>query len=121
MNSEPEKDKIHQNCSTKMRSVMDALDALSGKWKMPILISLAFGAKRFKEISKETIGITDRMLSKELKELEINQLVTRTIHHTFPPTVEYTITDHGKSLAQVINGLSDWGILHRKKITGRET
>ena len=121
MNSEPEKDKIHQNCSTKMRSVMDALYALNGKWKLPILISLAFGAKRFKEISKETIGITDRMLSKELKELEINQLVTRTIHHTFPPTVEYTITDHGKSLAQVINGLSDWGILHRKKITGRET
>ena len=120
MNSEPVKDQTHQNCSIRMKAVMDALYALNGKWKLPILISLTFGAKRFKEISKETIGITDRMLSKELKELEINQLVSRTIYNTFPPMVEYTITEHGKSLQKVIDELGEWGILHRKKIISRE-
>lgn len=106
-------------CAKCMMSVRDALDVLNGRWKLPILVSLKFGNKRFKEISKEIDGITDKMLSKDLKELEANQLVIRTVYDTFPPTVEYAITRHGLSLDTVILALRDWGIDHRKKIIGK--
>jgi DNA-binding HxlR family transcriptional regulator len=96
--------------------VKDALEALGGKWKVPILISLSTGTKRFKEITKDVVGITDRMLSKELKDLEINQLVKRTVHDTFPPTVEYSWTEHSRTLKDVIIALQNWGTVHRKKI-----
>jgi len=106
-------------CAKCIMSVSDALEALNGKWKLPILVSLKFGNKRFKEISKEINGITDKMLSKELKELEMNQLITRTVYDTFPPTVEYAITEHGLSLDIVILSLKNWGMRHRKKIMGK--
>lgn len=98
--------------------MQDALYAINGKWKLPILLSLTFGTKRFKEISKDVSGITDRMLSKELRELELNKLVTRTVYDTFPPTVEYGMADHGKTLQKVIKELANWGALHRQKIIG---
>lgn len=106
-------------CAKCIMAVSDALEVLSGRWKLPILVSLKFGNKRFKQMSKEINGITDKMLSKELKELEINQLITRTVYDTFPPTVEYAITDHGHSLDIVILSLKNWGAIHRKKIIGK--
>ena len=109
----------HTECLALLRPVRDALNVLNGKWKLPIIIALTFGPRRFKQISAEVQGITDKMLSKELKELEMNQLVNRTIFDTFPPTVEYSITPHGQSLQKVINELKTWGVKHRKKITGR--
>jgi len=96
--------------------IKDALEVLSGKWKLPILVSLMSGSKRFMEISKEVGGITDKMLSKELKDLEINKLITRTVRDTFPPTVEYARTAHSQTLGKLIHELKDWGELHRRKI-----
>lgn len=106
-------------CEKCIMMVKDALDVLNGRWKLPILVSLKYSNKRFKQISKSINGITDKMLSKELKELEMNQLITRTVHDTFPPTVEYSITEHGHSLDPVISALKNWGGLHRKKIIGK--
>lgn len=106
-------------CNDIILPVRDALDVLNGKWKLQIIIALTFGDKRFKEISKEVSGITDRMLSKDLKDLEDNQLVKRTVYDSFPPKVDYSITEHGKSLANVIDELKAWGLLHRKKIMGK--
>ena len=107
-------------CMGMLLPVRDALEVLNGKWKLPIIISLSFGTKRFRQISKDIDGITDKMLSKELKDLEMNQLVKRTIHDTFPPTVEYSITDHGRSLKKLINELKNWGEGHRKKVIGKK-
>ncbi|GAA4323206.1 hypothetical protein GCM10023149_24000 [Mucilaginibacter gynuensis] len=59
------------------------------------------------------------MLSKELKELEINELIKRTVLATQPITVEYELTDHGNTLQTIISELSAWGIVHRKKIVGK--
>ncbi|MEP7265218.1 MAG: helix-turn-helix domain-containing protein [Bacteroidota bacterium] len=109
----------HTECTQATMAVKDALDVLSGRWKLPIIVSLKFGIKRFKEISKEVTGISDKVLAKELKDLEINQLIKRTVYDTFPPTVEYSITEHGKSLFTVIDELKKWGVLHRKKIIGK--
>lgn len=109
----------HSECLGILLPVRDSLEVLSGKWKLPIIVALSFGPKRFREIAKEVQGITDRMLSKELKDMEMNQLVKRDIYDTFPPTVEYSITEHGESLRKVINELKEWGVKHRKKITGK--
>jgi DNA-binding HxlR family transcriptional regulator len=96
--------------------VRDSLDVLNGKWKLPILIALSFGIKRFSELSREIPDITDRMLSKELRDLEMNQLVSRKVYNTFPVTVEYSLTEYGTSLDKVIEALRDWGIAHRQRI-----
>src|SRR5690606_25732500 len=106
-------------CDNKdLLAVRDALEVLNGKWKLQILISILNGTKRFKEIAKEVDGISDRMLSKELKELEINELVRRKVIDAFPPIVEYSATSHTKSLHPVVDALKTWGYLHRKKIIG---
>jgi len=102
-----------------MLSINDALDALEGRWKLLILFALSAGPRRFKQLAKEVAGITDKTLSKELKNLEANQLIKREVHDTFPPTVEYSITVHGQSLEKVIEELHDWGRSHRQKIIGK--
>lgn len=115
--------KIHtkESCDGLIKPVRDALEVLNGKWKLPILGALHLGdSKRFKEISRELNGITDKVLSKELKELEMNKLIERKVYDTFPPTVEYSITAHGKSLDNVVIELSKWGAVHRKKIFDKE-
>lgn len=105
-------------CPKTMLSIKDALEVLEGKWKLLILFSLSDGPKRFKEISREVVGITDKTLSKELKLLEMNQLVKREVFDTFPPKVQYSITEHGVSLEHVLDALHFWGLLHREKIIG---
>ncbi|HEX2606038.1 MAG TPA: helix-turn-helix domain-containing protein [Flavisolibacter sp.] len=109
----------HSECLGILLPVSDALEVLNGKWKLPIIVALSFGPRRFRQIAAEVKGITDKMLSKELKDLEMNKLVKRTVYDTFPPTVEYAITDHGQSLKKVINELREWGLKHRKTITGK--
>lgn len=106
-------------CSQAILPVKDALDVLNGRWKLQIIISLYYENKRFNEISKEVHGITDKVLSKELKDMELNKLISRTVYDTFPPTVEYAITEHGKSLKEILVELSKWGIKHRKVILGK--
>lgn len=99
--------------------IRDALDILGGKWKIPILMSLTFGEKRFKELTRE-VGVTPKMLSKELKELETNQLVTRTVIDSTPVTVIYSLSEYGKSVYPVVDTLKEWGSNHRKRIRGEE-
>lgn len=103
-------------CAKMMLPVQDALAILSGKWKLPILIALSFGSRRFRQIAAEIPGITDKMLSKELKDLEENHLITRKVHDTFPPAVEYAMTPHGRSINKLLNELRDWGVKHRKRV-----
>jgi DNA-binding HxlR family transcriptional regulator len=116
LNCKASPEKTPEQCVRMILPVKDALEVLSGKWKLPIIVSLTLGTKRFRQIAREIGGITDKMLSKELKELEENQLVKRTVHNTFPPKVEYEITEHGQSLHYVIKELRKWGLKHREKI-----
>jgi DNA-binding HxlR family transcriptional regulator len=108
--------KDHKQCMGMLLPVRDALDFLSGKWKLPIIISLSFGNKRFKELAADVQGITDKMLSKELRDLEQNQLVKRTVYDSVPVRVEYSLTDYGSSLDNVIVELRKWGVQHRRRI-----
>ena len=106
-------------CTKKLLPVKDALDILSGKWKLQIIISLTFGKKRFKQIQREIPGLTPKMLSKELKELEINELASRHVYDTSPVTVEYELTPYGKTLKPLIGELHKWGEKHRKRIIAK--
>ncbi|MBE9460985.1 winged helix-turn-helix transcriptional regulator [Dyadobacter subterraneus] len=109
----------HSDCSKSLLPVRDALDALNGKWKLQIIISLMFGNKRFTQIAKEIPNITDKMLSKELRDLEAHELVKRTVYDSIPVVVEYTLTEHGKSLRELIDVLRVWGIKHRNQVMGK--
>lgn len=119
-NADPNCPGQHEECGRHIMAVRDALDILNGKWKLPIIISLIYDDKRFKQMERDIPGITAKMLSKELKELEINQLVKRTVYDTMPVTVEYSLTDYGKTLQQVIGELYNWGSKHRKRIIGKK-
>ncbi|TCK85253.1 winged helix-turn-helix transcriptional regulator [Albibacterium bauzanense] len=100
-----------------MMAVQDSMDVLNGKWKISIISSICYyNKRRFSDILNDVVGISNKMLSKELKELEINKLVKRTVLDTQPITVQYELTQHGKTLQTIINNLTEWGIEHRKKI-----
>lgn len=109
-----------QTCKGYVLPIKDTLDVISGKWKLPILGSLFEGKKRFKELERSIPAITPRMLSKELRELEINQLVSRTVYDTIPATVEYEMTPYGHSLDKVLEALMVWGTNHRKRMIGKK-
>ena len=100
-------------------SLHDALDVLGVKWKIPILLCLKEEKKRFTEIQKDLNGITAKTLSKELKELEMNQIIIRTESDSLPYSVEYSVTIYCKSLEKIIDGLKEWGDHHRALIFKR--
>lgn len=101
-------------------AVHDAMDVLSGKWKISIISSICFyNKRRFSDILNDVEGISNRMLSKELKDLEMNQLLERTVLDTKPISVQYQLTDYGLKLKGIINNLSEWGTEHRKVIIGK--
>lgn len=101
-------------------AVHDAMDVLSGKWKISIISSICYyNERRFSDILNDVDGISNKMLSKELKELEMNKLIKRTVLGTQPVTVKYNLTQYGRTLQTIINNLSDWGTEHRKVITGK--
>lgn len=103
-----------------MRAVQDSMDVLNGKWKISIISSICYyNKRRFSDILDDIDGISNKMLSKELKELELNKLVKRTVLDTKPVTVQYELTAHGKTLQTIINNLTDWGKKHRKEILGK--
>lgn len=107
----------HANCSGYLLSFRDALDIVGGKWKSPILLGLGYmGRSRFGELQRIHSGIPAKTLSKELKDLEANGLVERTVLDTMPVTVQYEITPYGRTLEKVLLDLHKWGNAHRAYI-----
>lgn len=120
-NKDEEKE-LHALCKPRLRAIHDTMDLLSGKWKVAIIGYLhTMGKCRFMQLQRNIEGIGAKMLSKELKDLEINELVTRTVLHTRPVTVEYELTDYGKTLQNIINELCSWGFKHRERILKKQT
>jgi DNA-binding HxlR family transcriptional regulator len=105
-----------RNQTQERQALQDTLYVIGGKWKLPIINSICNGNKRFREIERSIPGITTRMLSRELKELEANKLITRTVTPDTPVLVEYESTQYCKTFAPVITAMINWGIAHRDKI-----
>jgi DNA-binding HxlR family transcriptional regulator len=107
----------HKDPRMEIMAVHDAMDVLNGKWKISIISSICYyNKRRFSDILNDVNGISNKMLSKELKELEINKLIKRTVLETQPISVQYQLTDYGMTLKTIINDLAEWGIQHRKVI-----
>ena len=105
------------SCNERILALKDAIELLGGKWKLCILQTLSMtSTMRFKDLQETVAGISPKVLSKELQELEQNMLITRTVNNTKPVTVSYAITAHAKETRHVINALLEFGLTHRKKI-----
>ncbi len=102
-------------CRKAILAVRDTQDVVGGKWKLVLLTILRDGKRRFRELSREA-GITPRILSKELQELEMNGLVSRTVCDTKPITVVYALTPYSETLSEVLDAMKRWGEQHRRKI-----
>lgn len=104
-------------CEQTLLAIKDTMELLSGKWKIQIVGSLMMnGTMRFMDLLRDVDGIAAKMLSKELQDLEVHELISRTVKDTKPVTVEYALTEHGKSLEGLINEVAKWGILHRNRL-----
>jgi len=111
-------DLTKEQCTKSLLPIRDALDVINGKWKLHIIGSLLQGNKRFKDLQRDIDGITAKMLSQELKSLELNDLVSRTVYDSSPVVVEYSLTNYGKTLRKLLDELKLWGTEHRKRIMG---
>lgn len=110
------------DCKELMLSLRDFGDMWGSKWKIQIILYLSINKDKtiyFAQIRRDIPGISSKMLSKELKELEINRLVTRIVHPTIPVKVEYLITTHGESFAPVAETMILWGLQHRRLVLGK--
>jgi DNA-binding HxlR family transcriptional regulator len=94
----------------------DVLEVIQGKWRLPIVLALTFGNRRFGELQRDIGGISPKMLSQELKSLEENKIITRTLYDSMPMTVEYSLTPLGHSLKKLLDELLIWGAHFRKEV-----
>lgn len=108
-------------CTEELKAMRDSIDVLGGKWKLRIMRYLAnrtHEQNHFKKIQREIDGISAKMLTKELKELELNLLISRTVQDTRPVSVAYAITPYGESVLPLTDNLVQWGLNHRERIKG---
>lgn len=114
-----EDDSVDERCKDLLATVGDALYVLGGKWTIRVIIALSHGHRRFNELQRTVPGISARVLSNELKDLELNGFVKRTVYaEATPVVVEYTLTEYSNSLENVVVALSEWGAAHRQKLRG---
>lgn len=92
------------------------VDVIGGKWKSLILFHLMSGTKRFNELRRLIPDITQRMLTLQLRELEVDGIIHREIYREVPPKVEYSLTELGSSLAPLVSAMREWGAVHERKI-----
>jgi|HigsolmetaAR203D_1030402.scaffolds.fasta_scaffold07142_2 Predicted transcriptional regulators len=95
--------------------VEETLSVVGGKWKAIILWRLVSGSKRFNELHRSIPQITRKMLTEQLRELERDNLIIRTVYQQVPPKVEYSLSDYGKTFIPVMQAMAQWGLVHRER------
>jgi len=96
--------------------VITTLEVIGGKWKPAILWEMTRnGTMRFGQLKKAIEGITQKMLTQQLRELESDNIINRKIYAEVPPRVEYSLTEYGQTITPVLNEMADWGLKHMKK------
>lgn len=104
------------DCANSLKNVIDAMYVLNGKWKLALILCLVQSPKRFNELQNEIKGISPKVLSNELKDLELNFLIHRKVYSTMPVTIIYEASEYSHSLKNVLLELSIWGEQHRNKV-----
>jgi DNA-binding HxlR family transcriptional regulator len=105
-----------RNQKEEVQALQDTIYVIGGKWKLPIINSICNGNRRFMDIERSIPGISSRMLSRELKELEANQIIRRIAEPATPGMVEYSATDYCYSFGDIILEMIKWGRNHRARI-----
>jgi DNA-binding HxlR family transcriptional regulator len=100
----------HSNCPVKLTSSI-----IGGKWKPSLLFHLEGRTRRFCELQRLIPGLTKKMLTQHLRELERDEIVRRKVYAEVPPRVEYSLTRHGESLKPILKLMSTWGTRHRAR------
>ena len=103
-------------CKATLNSVADALYVIGGKWKLRIIVALTEGNRRFNEMQRLIDGISAKVLSTELKDLELNGFVRRNVFTGTPVVVEYELTEYAETLGGVLQALSEWGAKHKEMV-----
>jgi DNA-binding HxlR family transcriptional regulator len=96
-----------QDCGTR-----EVLDRIGDKWSVLVVVELAAGVRRFRQLQRAVPGISQRMLTLTVRRLERDGLLTRSVYPTVPPQVEYELTEMGRSLHTQVRGLADWAAAH---------
>ncbi|MEF2968678.1 helix-turn-helix domain-containing protein [Paenibacillus sp. M1] len=99
-------------------SVEATLEVIGGKWKCVILCHLTHGKKRTSELKRLMPGITQKMLTQQLRELEEDGVIHRIVHNQVPPKVEYELSEYGWSLQDILDSLCAWGEKHISRVYG---
>lgn len=111
---------LRSQCVKALPAIDDALFVISGKWKLRIIIALSAGNKRFNELQRAVEGISARVLSNELKDLEQNGFLNRIVYaEASPVLVEYELTDYADTLEEVVRSLHNWGTMHKQNLLQR--
>jgi DNA-binding HxlR family transcriptional regulator len=97
------------------------LRVIGGTWKVPIVFHLAEATRRFSELRRTLSGISQKVLTQQLRELEAAGVVQRKVYAEVPPRVEYSLTEFGRTLTPVVTAMVSWGKAHGRRITGMET
>ena len=105
-----------EQCTAQLNAIADALFVIGGKWKLRIIVALKEGNRRFNELQRVIEGISAKVLSSELKDLELNGFVRRTVFTGTPVVVEYELTEYSDTLGDVLHTLSEWGSMHRETV-----
>ena len=107
---------MERDQTEELRALRDTLYFIGGKWRIPVINSICNGNRRFREIERSIPGITTRMLSKELKDMELNKLVKRTVYPETPVLIEYEPTTYCRTFGNIISEMINWGREHRRII-----
>ena len=105
----------NENCIRTFSGLEDALYVIGGKWRLKVVLALFDGARRFNEIQRAVTGISAKVLTDELRHLELNGFIKKSATDT-PAIIQYELTDYSRTLRSVVHALHDWGMAHREKI-----
>lgn len=95
--------------------VETTISVVGGKWKVVILWRLVGGTKRFNELQRSIAQITRKMLTEQLRELERDNLIVRTVYSEVPPRVEYSLSDYGRTFIPIMQAMAQWGLVHQER------
>ena len=112
----PGKRELAESCP-----IESTLDILGGKWKGMVLHRLLTGTTRFNELRRAMPGVTQRMLTRQLRELERDGLVHRQVYAEVPPRVEYSLTEFGSSLGPILSAMNAWGERYHDAVRANRT
>ena len=106
-----------KSCSASLAAIEDTLYVIGGKWKLKVVSALRDeGNMRFNELQRTITGISARVLSNELKELEMNGFINRKVDTGTPVVIEFGLTSYSSTLNNVLQAMIAWGLMHRNKI-----